>query len=480
MFNFLITLYLTKCINFQILGSEARSRVPKEFIVQSSRAANPPALLLTVDLLLRQIKQCRQTSDINRDSKNEKLNFNEIDDTLRKLYPRLKAWYAWFNRTQKAVNNYTKHSKSSSNSNNMKLDVRFIGYRWRGRDATTNRELNPKTLTSGMDDYPRSSHPVNDDGTLNLPINSVLNEGNDFETSERHVDLHCWMTHGARIMNNLHNYLQPSIITNFENKYSTHFWMLVESLDHLHWTEGNSDSSQNLASKIPMYADFGIHTDDVRLEKVKGMQDSVRIVGRVDPPKWRFVDSHVGYNALFPMFFRLVKNSDRLNAILDLIEGVNNDSTENLGLLTKGCGLRSLSKTSPLYKVKNTMHDPPYWRGSVWINMQYLACSSLYYYANLPEDTESTHTNNDKYNNLEPIRHLDVKTKQRCRQLYNKIRNDVIQCVYNEWKRTGYVWEQYEDEPVTDSKFGLIHKGKGTRPFTGWSANVVLLMAEIY
>lgn len=460
---------------FQILGSEARSRVPEEFVVQSSRAANPPALLLTVNLLLKQIKQRQAMDDITTVGNNEKLNFDEIDSTLKRLYPRLKAWYKWFNRTQRAVN--SKHSTLPTNTNEFHFDKRFIGFRWRGRDSLTSKELNPKTLTSGMDDYPRSSHPVNDDGTSNLQVDSTLrSETNDYDLSERHVDLHCWMAHGARIMNNLQNYLQPSSITSFDNEiYSSYFWMLVESLDRLHWIEGNE------TSKIPMYADFGVHTDDVRLVKVKGIEDPVRIVGQDVPPKWRFVDSHVGYNALFPLFFRLVKNSQRLNAILDIIEGINNSNTANHGLLTKGCGLRSLSKNSPLYKVRNTKHDPPYWRGSVWINMQYLACSSLYYYANLPEPTDSIYTNhNNKNINLEPIQYLDLKTKQRCKQLYDKIRNDVIKCVYTEWKRTGYVWEQYEDEPVSDNVFGSIHKGKGTRPFTGWSANVVLLMAEIY
>lgn len=432
--------------------------------------------MLAVDLLLKQIKQL-QYKNITGTKNKEKFKIYKIDKILKRLFPRVKAWYNWFNSTQRSIN--IKHLTLSS-TEELRLNNHFVGYRWRGRNAITNRELNPKTLTSGMDDFPRSSHPVNDDGMSNVQaFGTHMNENSfEFYESERHVDLHCWMAHGARIISNYYDYLYPSSDTSFDNKYSIHFKMLVNNLDQLHWTGKNSYLSKSLIPKMPMYADFGVHTDDVRLEKLKQIDDSIRVVGQQDPPRWRFVDSHIGYNALFPMFFRLVKNSQRLNAILDLIEG--NVNFENYSLLTKGCGLRSLSKSSPLYNVKNTIHDPPYWRGTVWINMQYLACSSLYYYANLPEETEFTHANNDEFENLEPIRFLDLKTKQRCKRLYDKIRNDVIQCIYKEWKRTGYVWEQYEDEPIFDDVFGLIHKGKGTRPFTGWSANVVLLMAEIY
>ena len=51
--------------------------------------------------------------------------------------------------------------------------------RWPGRNASAKGELNPRTPSSGFDDFPRPSHPSED---------------------ERHVDARCWMALASQTM----------------------------------------------------------------------------------------------------------------------------------------------------------------------------------------------------------------------------------------------------------------------------------------
>lgn len=49
-------------------------------------------------------------------------------------------------------------------------------------------------------------------------------------------------------------------------------------------------------------------------------------------------------------------------------------------LLWSPHGLRSLSVSDPLYQVENNPGDEPYWRGHIWVNINYLALAALHYY----------------------------------------------------------------------------------------------------
>nr|SVE77464.1 EOG090X024P [Daphnia lumholtzi]SVE78094.1 EOG090X024P [Daphnia lumholtzi] len=359
----------------QILGSEARARVPDEFVVQRNNQGNPPTFFLVLDAMFKN----RPVRDISA---------LELEQ-LNRMWPRLVSWYNWFNTSLHGPEPGT--------------------YYWRGRDTASVRELNPKSLSSGLDDYPRASHPT---------------------TYERHLDLRCWITLAAKVMASIAD------LTGREGrKYHETFIFLSnnELLNAQHWSE-----------KAKRYADYGLHTSNVTLRRPKSVAgqpkpDKIRWVSEEPTP--RFVDDTFGYVSLFPLIIEILQpDSPQLGQLLQ--------DLRNPNLLWTKYGLRSLSKTSPLYNKRNTEHDPPYWRGPIWINVNYLVARALHHYSAV----EGPH-------------------QTRALLLYNELRENLISNVLREYRKTGYIWEQYNDANGA---------GQGCRPFTGWSTLVLLLMSETY
>ena len=70
----------------QILGLEARAKVPDEFVVQKNTNANPPTLLLTLHSMVHDFKQIDDQK--------------WFEEYLKRIWPRLEVWYNWFNQTQ--------------------------------------------------------------------------------------------------------------------------------------------------------------------------------------------------------------------------------------------------------------------------------------------------------------------------------------------------------------------------------------------
>lgn len=77
----------------------------------------------------------------------------------------------------------------------------------------TNRELNPKTLTSGLDDFPRASHPSD---------------------LERHIDLYCWMAVASNTLARLADILGRDSYMKY--KQTANYLMDNELMDSLHWS----------------------------------------------------------------------------------------------------------------------------------------------------------------------------------------------------------------------------------------------------
>lgn len=368
----------------QILGAEALSKVPEEFVLQNPTNANPPTLFLVLRDLVSGIKRNKFTAAEN----------NQISAFLERSFVRLEAWFNWFNTTQKG-----KDTDS---------------FYWHGRDNKTTRELNPKTLMSGLDDYPRASHPSED---------------------ERHLDLRCWMLLAADCLHSIGELIGMKNVK--EKGYNTMAKQLsdFEALNQMH-----------LDLTSGAYFDFGNHTEKVRLRWHEVMEPSNNHLKRVlvravaERPQLGFVP-HVGYVSLFPFMMKIIPPASWvLEKQLDLVF--------NRSTLWTDYGIRSLSKTSSLYMKRNTEHDAPYWRGPIWMNMNYMILSALHHYSQ----------ENGPY-------------KARAKTVYEELRKNIIGNVVRNYFQTGYLWEQYDQNKG---------KGKGARVFTGWTSLVLLMMAEAY
>uniref|UniRef100_A0A0E0JSX2 Mannosyl-oligosaccharide glucosidase n=1 Tax=Oryza punctata TaxID=4537 RepID=A0A0E0JSX2_ORYPU len=367
----------------QILGAEALSKVPEEFVLQYPSNGNPPTLFLALRDLASGI-HANQFSD----EESEK-----ISTFLKRAYVRLNSWFQWFNSTQTG-----------------KYEGTFY---WHGRDSMTTRELNPKTLTSGLDDYPRASHP-NDE--------------------ERHVDLRCWMLLATNCMCSIAEFLKA------DSSLEKDYYKMSNQLSDFQIL-----NKMHLDDKTGAYFDYGNHTEKVRLRWYEVRENDVMrrelLRETLQPPQLQLVP-HVGYVNMFPfMMGAIPPESWVLEKQLDLIS--------NSSILWTDYGLRSLSRTSSMYMKRNTEHDPPYWRGAIWINMNYMILSGLRHYA-----------------------HEDGPYKDRAKELYGELRSNLMRNIVKNYHETGFFWENYDQKNKG--------KGKGARSFTGWTSLVVLIMGESY
>ncbi|PKU67977.1 Mannosyl-oligosaccharide glucosidase GCS1 [Dendrobium catenatum] len=191
------------------------------------------------------------------------------------------------------------------------------------------------------------------------------------------------------------------------------------------------------------YFDYGNHTEKVRLRwhdvNVGNTVKRELVRETLQKPHLQLVP-HVGYISLFPFIMKIIPpESWILGKQLELIS--------NRSTLWTDYGIRSLSKTSSLYMKRNTEHDPPYWRGPIWINLNYMILAALNHYSK-----------------------VDGPCRSRAHALYKELRSNLIRNIVKNYYETGYLWEQYDQAGKG--------KGKGTRPFTGWTTLVVLIMAE--
>lgn len=177
----------------QILGPEARSRVPPEFQTQYPHHANPPTFLaLALPAIMAKLTG---SSPYYGHPSRYAVTHMERVALVKELYPLLGRHYLWFRRTQ--AGNFTGYPRPK----NAIVDE---GYRWRGRTPT-------HTLASGLDDYPRAKPP---------------------HPGELHVDALAWVGASASALLEVAEYLGDKEDAEL---YRWHLEDVKRNMDTLHW-----------------------------------------------------------------------------------------------------------------------------------------------------------------------------------------------------------------------------------------------------
>lgn len=360
----------------QILGPEARTKVPPEFTTQYPQFANPPTIFIAIDHFLSRMDQkYKHSTDLEyqaqfdgqtvlglgSDSANAATSLR-AKQYLTELYPKLKRHYDWFRTTQAGeIQAYDREAYSKKE-----------GYRWRGRTPE-------HCLTSGIDDYPRARPP---------------------HPGELHVDLHSWIGLMTRLMQRIAEYVDEHEDAKALEKIEV---SLLRNLDDLHWSD-----------KDQAYCD----------QTVDDYEESVPVC-------------HLGYISIFPVLLGLLPaDHPNLGPVLKLIHSEAH--------LWSPYGLRSLSAQDEFYGTGEN-----YWRGPIWMNINYLALSALYRY----------------------YIHVQGPNQALSQQIYDELRRNVVNTVEREYRRSGIIWEQYNP----DTGFGQRTKG-----FTGWTSMIINIIAEEY
>ena len=281
----------------QILGLEARSKVPPDFQVQYPHYANPPTLFFVLDTFIEKLgasKDSTFAAKLEQESwstsghlKNQEAGLQY----LRELYPKLKKLFFWIRKTQMGdLKSYDREAFSSKE-----------GYRWRGRTPI-------HILTSGLDDYPRPQPP---------------------HPGELHIDLMSWVGMMTRSMKNIATLLDyKDDVVEFTDIDTA----ITHNIDDLHWSE----------------------------------KDSCYCDATIDAFEEHTLVCHKGYISLFPLLTGLMDGKDeKLGHILALI----GDESE----LWSDYGIRSLSRKSEFYGTGEN-----YWRGPIWMPLNYMALVQLY------------------------------------------------------------------------------------------------------
>lgn len=238
------------------------------------------------------------------------------------------------------------------------------------------------------------------------------------------------------------DYPRAPIETGQEAHLDLHTWMIV-----------STRVAAKLASRLNKTAEatrYGGMSRNLTRSLITNFWDNSRDVF----DDWYYVHSdknktikefvgHFGYLNFWPVFLDVLPTDTPIfeKVITKLLDKKNGVWTQH--------GLRSLSVNDPAFGMAES-----YWTGPIWYNVNFLAASSLFKYFTYPR----------VYPMPEPVR-------TKIRKAYHDLHQSLVDLVVNSHSATGFIWETYN---------GTDGKGFNNHPFTGWSALLVNVLAELY
>ena len=394
----------------QIRGIEAEAQVPVEFREQDFFVANPPSLLFPIKAFINNYKYYKDSNN----------NLYGMKDLLIKFYKKLKLWMNWFETTQKNKN----------------------AYHWNRRNSEHN-------YPSGFDDLPRGMTPNEEENHLDLNIwlleleKTLLLLSEFFDKESINFYNKSIQERKNNIKKNLFSdelniytdYLGPQFkkikVKKYPRKVFPYLWRNDNQCGENVLNPIGTRAECNPYSDSPCCSEFGWCGNTQNHCNCPKCIRSYKLEERKEyKKKENTFNPHIGYINLFPIFFGDFNEKELGNLFKFL-----GDKNEFLS----DYGIRSLVKNDLLYRTGDD-----YWRGKIWIQINYLVLRGLKKYF------------------------MDNKE---IKNIYDDVRYGVIKAVYRTWSRSHTFFENYDD------KTG---EGVMNHPFNGWTSTILLILSENY
>ncbi|CDW90142.1 mannosyl-oligosaccharide glucosidase [Stylonychia lemnae] len=380
----------------QMRGKEAESSLNYN-LAENPKAGNPPSFMFVLEYLLDSLQQKQD---------------QRVIDFLTNIFPRVELWFSWFDTT---LGNTDPALKGTY----MWMDV--------GKEGA---------LSSGLDDYPRGWRQS--------------------QKANVHNDLQLWMKTFSKFMADFIDEIKTLTGKTVSKKSSDDYRNQASLIQQQHRTWCYNEETGLFTDRI-IYHDDPTPDNIFDKPQVESSQHILRLRDsrRLDVSssqskvarKYRQINQfspHQGIVNLFPV---------ALNGFQGMIERLDDHlmfgvDTETLN---SPYGLRGVSAQDMEY-----FPGTGYWRGPVWISVNYLVLRGLYKY----------------YLDYTPVNPLSedgtIKTPK---DFYQQLRQKIVQVVYDNWEPQHLLYENFND---------VTGKGQSSHPFSGWTTLVLLIMNERY